>query len=88
MATKLSDIFEKMARTVKACSSLSLWKEIVDERISNNTDAIKISNQTLFVSTSTPVWAQELSYLKKEMIIKFNERAGEEIIRDIRFKST
>lgn len=91
MATRLADILGTIdtgiGKTVKACSYLSLWQEIVDERIGKNTEAVKLNNHILFVSTSTPVWAQELSFLKTEMIKKFNARAGEEAIKDIRFKS-
>ena len=50
--------------------------------------AVKISNRTLYIKTSSPAWAQELSFLKSEIIIKFNQQAGEEAINDIRFSAS
>lgn len=91
MTEKLSNILEKMETgfswAVKSSRLISLWREIVDERVQKNTEPIKITNRTLYISTSSSTWAQELSLLKKEIIKKFNTRAGEEAIRDIRFKS-
>jgi predicted nucleic acid-binding Zn ribbon protein len=91
MVEKLADILggieHGIGGTVKLCGMLSLWEEVVDERVRRNASAIKIRNRTLYVSTSSPAWAQELSYLKKEIIQKFNEKAGKEAIKDIRFKS-
>jgi predicted nucleic acid-binding Zn ribbon protein len=55
--------------------------------VGRHTEAVKIRNRVLYVSTSTSTWAHELSFIKKEIIKKFNARAGEEAIRDIRFKS-
>ena len=91
MPQRLADLLSKpeaeFAWAVKSCQLLSLWEQIVDERVKKQTTPIKITNRTLFVSASTSTWAQELSFLKKEIIKKFNEKAGEEVIRDVRFKA-
>lgn len=90
MTVKLAEILEGMdmgvGRAVKVCELLSLWDQVVDERVGRHTEAVKIRNRILYVSTSTSTWANELSFIKKEIIKKFNARAGEEAIRDIRFK--
>ena len=75
-----------MVRTVNACRQLDIWQKIVDERIGKNAEAIKIKDRVLHVSTSTPTWAQELNFLKNEIVMKFNNQAGAEVIIDIRFK--
>ncbi|MBU0672057.1 MAG: DUF721 domain-containing protein [Candidatus Margulisbacteria bacterium] len=91
MGSRLGEILEGMdvgfAHTVKLCGLLSLWEQVVDERIGKQTEAIKIRNQILYVSTSSPAWAQELTFLKGEIISKFNDQAGKEAIKDIKFKS-
>lgn len=91
MPEKLSEILSGMeaevGRTIKTCKLLSLWNRVVGERVGKQTEANKIKNRVLYVSTKTAAWAQELSFLKKEIIEKFNEEAGEEAIRDIRFRS-
>lgn len=91
MAHKLADILGQMetgvAKSVKLCSYLALWEEVVDKSISKNAAAVKVSNGTLYVTTSSPTWAQELTFLKQDIIEKFNDKAGREVIRDIRFRT-
>ncbi len=90
MAERLADILERsksnIAWTITACRHLGIWEKVVDERVARQTEAIKIRNRVLYVSTSTSTWAQELSLLKKEIINRFNQAAGQELIRDVRFK--
>lgn len=92
MAKKLSDILAGLetgiGKAVRICGLLSLWEKVVDEKIRKNASAVKIANRTLFISTSSPAWAQELSFLKTEIIRKFNEKAGREEIKDIRFRTS
>lgn len=88
MTTKLAEILNSLGScAVKSCGYLNLWQEIVDENVKKQTAAVKISNQVLYVTTSAPVWSQELSFFKNDLVGKFNQRAGREIITDIRFKS-
>ena len=91
MTQKLAEILQGMdagvGRAIKSCSLLSLWDQVVDERTSKHAEAVKIRNRVLYVSTSTSTWAQELSFLKKEIIDKFNGVAGQEVIKDIRFRA-
>jgi predicted nucleic acid-binding Zn ribbon protein len=89
---KVANIFGRLddgfVRTVRNCRLVTLWGQVVDEKISKNTEAVKITDRTLYVLTSSPVWAQELSFLKKAIIGRFNDQAGEEAIRDIKFKAS
>ena len=73
--------------TLKLCGTLALWERVVDERVRKHSKAVKIRNRVLYVSTSSPAWAQELSMLKKDIVEKFNIVAGEEAISDIRFRA-
>lgn len=91
MTDHIVEILERsgnqVAWAIKSCRLLGLWQSVVDERAGKHTEAIKIRNKVLYVSTSSSTWAQELSLLRKEIIKKFNERAGEEAINDVRFKA-
>ena len=87
MATHLSDIFAGFGQTIKLCKLLTVWDNIVDERIRKHTQAIKIRQRVLYVAASSATWAQQLTFLKNELINKFNQQAGSEVIRDIRFQS-
>lgn len=91
MPQKLANIFQQMdggiAGTLRNCQLLSLWGQIVDGRVGRNTEAVKIRNHTLFVATANVIWAQELGFLRKEFVDKFNRVAGGDYINDIRFKA-
>lgn len=91
MAQKLADILAGLqssaGKAVEICGALSLWGQVVDERVNKHTEPIKISNRTLYVSTSSSAWAQELTFLKKEIMEKFNGLAGKAAIRDIKFSA-
>lgn len=92
MPEKLANIFGRLdntsLQTVKNCQLLALWPQVVDGRVGCNTEAVKITNRTLYINTSSSVWAQELGFFKKGLISKFNSLAGEAAIVDIRFKAT
>ncbi len=89
MSHRLADILGSMhsevGKTLKLCNLLTIWDEVVDERVSKHTEAVKIRSGILYVYTSSSAWAQELSFLKGPIVEKFNLVAGEEVIRDIRF---
>ena len=91
MIKSIAEIIEqdniKFGGTIKICNLLNLWERVVDERVGKHTEAVKIKNQVLYVSTSSPAWAQELNFLKKKIIKKFNAAASEEVINDIRFSA-
>ncbi len=91
MTVKLAEILGRLdggvGRAVHNCGLLALWGEVVDERVGRQTEAVKIVNKTLYVNAVSSAWAQELSFLKNEIIAKFNRTAGQELIRDIRFKT-
>jgi len=71
---------------VRACRLMGLWQDIVDEKIKDVTEPIKLVNKVLFVGAKSAVWAQELNYLKSDIINKFNEYAKFEAITDIHFR--
>ena len=91
MAHQLGAILKEIqggaGQAVKLCSSLEIWNRIVDARVGKNTEAVKIRNRTLYVITSSAAWANELIYLSREFVKKFNAAAGEEAIKDICFRS-
>lgn len=66
--------------------ALLCWDEVVGRDISSHTEPSSIRKGTLFVDTDSAVWAQELSYMKSELIDKLNEKAGKEVVVNIRFK--
>lgn len=91
MSPSISEILKEektgIGRTIKLCNLLGLWTKVAGEKISEKTEAVKIYNSCLHINTTSAAWANELSFLKTEFVEKFNHLAGEEIIRDIKFKA-
>jgi len=83
----LDGLDDGFSTAIRNCQLLTIWEKVVDEGIRKNTDPVKIRNRTLFIQTATPAWANELTYLKREIIRRFNQQAGSEAITDIRFKA-
>lgn len=74
-----------LKKSIEKQKALIYWEKAVGGKIAGNTQAIKIKKQTLYVNTSSSVWAQELSLMKNQLIKKLNSCLGEEAIHDIRF---
>lgn len=92
-AENIGSIIETMVsrlgikKQLKRAQVVTDWPDIVGDRIASETKADRIRNTILFVSCSTPMWAQELGLLKPTIIKKIRERVGPGIVTDIRFKT-
>ncbi len=65
----------------------SKWKECVGEPISAHTFPSFISKKKLYIDVDSPVWANQLNFLQKEIIEKINQFFGKEIITEIFFRT-
>tara|TARA_B100001996_G_scaffold213294_1_gene163815 strand:+ start:246 stop:521 length:276 start_codon:yes stop_codon:yes gene_type:complete len=74
-----------LKKGVKQNSAVLYWKEVVGEKISNNTEPQGVEHGTLTVSVSNPTWRQELVFKKKEIIKELNKKIGENTIKEVRF---
>ncbi len=77
---------KKWDKKLKGYQVINYWEEVVGEEIAQHSQPTKIQDQTLFLRVKSNVWANELNLRKGELIQKFNLKAGEEMISDIRFK--
>ncbi|MFA4967243.1 MAG: DUF721 domain-containing protein [Candidatus Margulisiibacteriota bacterium] len=89
MTQLLADILKRpqISKGIKAGWTVLLWEESVSTEIAKQTEAVKVKNRVLYVNTKSPVWAQELNFLKKEIMDRMNEKAGFSAVKDIRFKA-
>src|SRR5689334_4518943 len=62
-----------------------IWRDVVGEAIARNAQPEKIRNGTLFVKVSSPVWMQELQFMKEMIAEKLNHRLSGEIVKNIFF---
>jgi predicted nucleic acid-binding Zn ribbon protein len=64
---------------------LDAWAEVVGVAVDRYTKEKAIRNQTLFVKIQNPALRSDLGMMKTEIMRKLNEKAGAQIITDIRF---
>ena len=62
-----------------------IWNEVVGPVIARNAQPEKIRNGTLFVKVSSPVWMQQLQFMKEMIAGKLNHRLKGEVVKNIFF---
>ena len=62
-----------------------IWNDVVGQVIARNAQPEKIRNGTLFVKVSSPVWMQQLQFMKEMIAGKLNERLKGNIVKNIFF---
>jgi predicted nucleic acid-binding Zn ribbon protein len=63
-----------------------IWDQAVGPAIAENARPQAFKQKLLLVQVSSPVWIQQLRFLKKDLIAKLNQALGEACIEDIKFK--
>ncbi len=74
-----------ITKAIQQNMAVSRWAEIVGNRISEVSEAEKIENGVLFVKVSSPVWRNELVFMKSNLISSVNEALAKNIVKDIKF---
>lgn len=62
-----------------------VWNDVVGKTIARNAQPEKIRNGTLFVKVSSPVWMQQLQFMKDMIAGKLNHRLKADRVRNIFF---
>ena len=62
-----------------------IWNDVVGAVIARNAQPEKIRNGTLFVKVSSPVWMQQLQFMKDMIAGKLNHRLKSEVVKNIFF---
>jgi hypothetical protein len=76
---KANGLEDKLAET----RLIQSWEELLGKSVARLTKGLYIKNRTLFVSLNSSVVRSELSMIKKDIIIRLNEKAGKCVIDDI-----
>ena len=74
-------VAQKLAET----RAIQSWRGLLGEGVMKYTTSVYIRNQVLYVRLSSAVLRNELSMCREQLIIRLNEEAGEEVIREIVF---
>jgi predicted nucleic acid-binding Zn ribbon protein len=90
-AERLGAVLEKSLKRLDLAPRLNeygvwrIWNDVVGKPIARNAQPEKIRNGTLFVKVTSPVWMQQLQYMKEMIAEKLNQRLKGDIVRNIFF---
>jgi predicted nucleic acid-binding Zn ribbon protein len=62
-----------------------IWNDVVGPTIAHNAQPERIRNGTLFIKVTSPVWMQQLQYMKDMIAERLNQRLKRNIVRNIFF---
>lgn len=63
----------------------TIWNQTVGAAIARNAQPEKIRNGTLMVKVSSPVWMQQLQFMKEMIAEKLNEQLHSAVVKNIFF---
>jgi hypothetical protein len=75
----------ELAPQLEAYGVWPVWNEVVGKPIARNAQPEKIRNGTLFVKVSSPVWMQQLQFMKDLIAEKLNQRVRADVVKNIFF---
>lgn len=90
-AQSIGNVFSKLFRdlgidkAIEQNKAVVDWPEIVGERVAEVSHAEKIEKGVLFVKVESPVWRNELSFMKQNLIENINKKLNKQIVKDIKF---
>jgi len=88
---RIGDVLEKSLKRFAPAMRLDeygvwpVWNDVVGKAIARNAQPEKIRNGTLFVKVASPVWMQQLQYMKEMIAEKLNTRLKSEVVKNIFF---
>jgi len=72
-------------RQLRTYRALMHWDEIVGAQLAQVARPLRIDAHTLWVAVKSHAWLQELTFHKRTILQRLNERVGEERFREVRF---
>ena len=74
-----------LSRPLRGWMAIDVWPDVVGERVARRARPTGFQEGRLVVEVDSPAWVSELGYLKRDLIVKINQRLGEAVIREIQF---
>ena len=62
------------------------WKSLMGNGVNSYTNEVILKGSTLYVSLSSAVLRQELSYGKQKIIAMINEELRKDVVKDLKFR--
>ncbi|MDX1671216.1 MAG: DUF721 domain-containing protein [Balneolaceae bacterium] len=66
---------------------LSVWEEIVGERIAEQTENLHFRDGKLIIHVQNPAWRQEIHMKRYSIAQKLNQQVGEKVVKEIVVKA-
>lgn len=88
---RLSDVLEISLKRLDLNARLddygvwTIWNQTVGAAIARNAQPEKIRNGTLMVKVSSPVWMQQLQFMKEMIAAKLNDQLKSTVVKNIFF---
>jgi len=88
---KISDVLSLSLKRLDLTTRLDdygvwpVWNDVVGKTIAKNAQPEKIRHGTLFVKVTSPVWMQQLQFMKEMIAEKLNQRLKGEVVKTIFF---
>lgn len=86
--TALKNMIKQMGiqKQINQKMACLVWNDIVGAEIRANTCPVYVRSGILFVTVKSSSWANQLTFLKRDLVQKINQNLKGKIIRDIRFQ--
>ncbi|HEX2573204.1 MAG TPA: DUF721 domain-containing protein [Polyangia bacterium] len=83
----LGGLFRRLGlvEQARAWRAMASWARAAGPRIAKHARAEQLRNKTLVVRVVSSAWANELSFLKAELLAKLHELPGGDAVQDLRF---
>jgi hypothetical protein len=88
---RLGDVLDEslkrldLAPQLEAYGIWPVWNDVVGKPVARNAQPEKFRNGTLFVKVSSPVWMQQLQFMKELLAEKLNERLRAKVVKNLFF---
>ena len=88
---RLGDVLDEslkrldLAPQLEAYGIWPVWNDVVGKPLARNAQPERFRNGTLFVKVSSPVWMQQLQFMKDLLAEKLNERLRAKIVKNLFF---
>ncbi|WP_224484484.1 DUF721 domain-containing protein [Robertkochia aurantiaca] len=73
----------KLEKGLEKISARDAWKNLMGNGVNSYTTAVELKGDTLYVSLSSSVLRNELSFGKQKIIEMINEELGSEVVKKV-----
>ncbi len=73
-------------RRLKEVEIAGKWEEVVGKIIASKTEKVTVRDGTMYVHIRSSVVKNELMMIRNDLVRAINDRAGEEVVKEIVFR--